>query len=288
MNKRPWLKRFVTGALLGGLLLGSVGFAYAANSSSVADKVGNVKTKFQSMMPGGSGHGHGMMGRGMGMNLNLEALVKDGVITSDESTAIQTKINALQAERQAEMDKIKAMTAEERQAYFQARKIAANDLDTVKTDFLTTLVNDKIISNDTANAIRGNQQAQRQQEMQSRMTTNMSSLVEDGTITSAQSDAILAAMKEEQTERQAEMEKVKAMTTEEREAYFQANQPTRGNCLAELVSAGTITQEQADAVQQAIGGPRGAGKGAGRGAGGMGHGGMGRGGMGCAPGCNAQ
>jgi len=271
MNKKPWLKKVVTGALLGGLLLGSAGYVWAADSSSVSNTIDNVKTKFQSMMPGGRGHGHGMMGGEMGMNLNLQTLVGEGVISSDESTAIQAKIDALQAERQAEMDKIKAMTAEERQAYFEARKTAADDLEAVKKDLLTMLVDEKIISSDTADAIRNNQQAQRQEEMQRRTTDQLSALVADGTITSAQSDAILAAIQAEQAERQSEMEKVKAMTAEERQAYFQANQPTRGNDLAVLVSAGALTQEQADAVQKALGGPRG---------GGQGHGGKGPGGMG--------
>ena len=98
-----------------------------------------------------------------------------------------------------------------------------------------------------------------------------------------------AALKEEQTERQTEMEKVKAMTADERQAYFQENKPEQNSCLADLVTAGTITQEQADAVQKAIGGSRGEGRGpadgmgcqggpdGGRGPGGMGHGGMGPG-----------
>jgi len=273
MNKRPWLKRIVTGALLGGLLLGSVGFAYAADSSSVTTAVDNAKSKIKSMMPGGLGHGPGMgQEKGIGINLDLEALVTDGVITSEESEAIQTNIDALKAERKAEMDKIKAMTDEERQAYFESKKAETNESN-VKTDFLTTLVNENIISSDTADAIRETQQAQRQEAMQNRLTEGLTTLVNDKTITSEQSDTILAALKEEQAARQAEMEKVKAMTAEERQAYLQENKPEQNSCLADLVTAGTITQDQADAVQKAIGGPRGEG----RGPGGMGHGGMGSG-----------
>jgi len=289
MNKRPWLKRVITGALLGGLLLGTVGFAYAADSDTASTAVNNVKSKIKSMMPGGRGHGPGMgMEKGMGMNLDLAALVEDNVISSEESEAIQAKIDALKTERQAEMDKIKAMTSEERQAYFESKK-AENNESKVKTDFLTTLVNENIISSDTADAIREAQQAQREEAMQNRLTEGLTTLVNDKTITSEQSDAILAALKEEQTARQAEMEKVKAMTDEERQTYFQDNKPAHDNCLADLVTAGTITQDQADAVQKAIGGPRGEGRGpgggmecqgapdGGRGPGGMGHGGMGSG-----------
>jgi hypothetical protein len=227
------------------------------------------------------------MEKGMGMNLDLAALVEDNVISSEESEAIQAKIDALKTERQAEMDKIKAMTAEERQAYFASKKAETNESN-VKTDFLTTLVNENIISSDTADAIREAQQTQREEAMQNRLTEGLTALVDDKTITSEQSDAILAALKEEQAARQAEMEKVKAMTEEERQIYFQENKPVHDNCLADLVTAGTITQDQADAVQKAIGGSRGEGRGpggmecqgapdGGRGPGGMGHGGMGPG-----------
>ena len=270
MNKRPWLKRVVTGALIGGLLLGSVGFAYASDNNSVSTAVNHAKTKIKSMMPGGRGHGPGMgMEQGMGMKMDLATLVKDGIITSEESDAIQTKIDALEAERQAEMDKIKAMTVEERQTYFESKKAESKESN-VKTDFLTTLVNENIISSETADAIREARQAQREEAMQSRLTEGLTTLVNDKTITSEQSDAIQAALKEEQAQRQAEMEKVKAMTSEERQAYFQENKPEQNSCLADLVTAGTITQVQADAVQKAIGGHHGEG----RGPGGMGHGGM--------------
>jgi competence protein ComGC len=272
MIKKPWMKGVITGALLGGLILGSVGIVYASSDSSSTNGVSGLKAAVQSMMPGGRGHGSGM-----GMDLDLATLVKDSVITSAESTAIQTKIDALNASRKAEMDKVKAMTKAERDAYFKANQTAK----TGKTDLLTTLVNENIISSDKADAIRTAMQAQRQQQQQTRLTEGLSGLVTAGTITQTQSDAILAKFEAQQTTRQAEMDKVKAMTETEREAYFKANTPKKDSLLADLVTAGTITQAQADAVKTVIGGPGGADKGD-RGHGGpgegMGHGGgMGRG-----------
>lgn len=262
MRKRNWLKSIVAGALLGGLLLGSVGIVYAADNSSASTALDGVKSKVKSMLPGGHDRGPGMEGqRDIGINLDLEALVKDGIITSDESDAIQAKIDEIKAERQAEMDKIKAMTKEERQAYFESKKTDA-DQKAKKTDMLSSLVEDNIISSDTAAAIRETQQTQRREERQETLTDQLAALVEDGTITADQSDAIVAAMQEQQEKRQAEMEKIKAMSDEEREAYFKDNKPAApSNFLSELVTAGTITQEQADTVTKAIGGPRGEGKG---------------------------
>jgi hypothetical protein len=274
MIKKPWMKGVITGALLGGLILGSVGIVYASSDSSSTTTDSSSKAAVQCKMPGGRENGLGM---GMGMNLDLAALVKDGVITSAESTTIQTKIDALAASRKAEMDKVKAMTQTDRDAYFKANQTAK----TGKTDFLTTLVNENIISREEADAIRTAMQAQRQQEQQTRLTEGLSGLVTAGTITQYQSDTILTALEAQQTARQTEMDNVKAKTQTEREAYFKANTPVKDNFLADQVTAGTITQAQADAVKTVIGGPGGADKGD-RGHGGsgrgMGHGGgMGRG-----------
>jgi hypothetical protein len=265
MIKKPWMKGVITGALLGGLILGSVGIVYASSDSSSTNGVSGLKAAVQSMMPGGRGHGSGM-----GMDLDLATLVKDGVITSAESTAIQTKIDALEASRKAEMDKVKAMTKAERDAYFKANQTNKN-IKFEKTDLLTTLVNEKIISSEKADAIRTANQAQRQQEQQTRLTEGLSTLVDKGTITSAQSELIMTKLQAQQTERQAEMDKVKTMTETERQAYFKANTPAKDSLLADLVTAGTITQTQVDAVKTVIGGPHGADKGD------RGHGGSGEG-----------
>ena len=267
MIKKTWMKGVITGALLGGLILGSVGIVYASSDSSSTNGVSGLKATVQSMRSGGRGHGSGM-----GMDLNLATLLKDGVITSAESTAIQTKIDALGASRKAEMDKVKLMTKAERDAYFKAKQTNKN-IKFEKTDLLTTLVNEKIISSEKADAIRTANQAQRQQQQQTRLTAGLSTLIDKGTITSAQSELILTKLQAQQTERQAQMDKVKTMTETERQAYFKANTPVKVNLLADLVTAGTITQTQADAVKTVIGGPGGANKGD-RGHGeGMGHGG---------------
>ncbi|HWQ77076.1 MAG TPA: hypothetical protein VN441_17345 [Syntrophomonas sp.] len=261
MRKRSWLKSIVAGALLGGLLLGSVGIVYAADNSSASTALDGVKSKLKSMLPGGQDKGPGMEGkRDIGINLDLEALVKDGIITSDESDAIQAKIDEMKAERQAAMDKIEGMTKEERQAYFESKQTDA-DQKAKKTDMLSSLVEDNIISSDTAAAIREAQQTQRREERQEKLTDKLAALVEDETITADQSDAIVAAMQEQQEKRQAEMEKIKAMSDEKREAYFKENKPATSGFLSELVTAGTITQDQADAVAKTIGGPGGEGKG---------------------------
>ncbi len=270
MQKQRFIKGVLSGALVGALMLGTVGLVSATTDSSSSDQSSNTKSSIECKMPRGPGHG-------MGMELDLTSLVTNGIITNAESTSIQTKIDELNADRKAEMEKVQAMTETEREAYFKAKQTTATE----KTDFLTTLVNENIISSGTADAIRTATQAQKQKEQQARLTEGLSSLVDKGTITSAQSKLILAELRAQQTDRQAEMEKVKAMTETEREAYFKANTTEKANFLADLVTAGTITQVQADAVRTVVGGPNRAGKGgstpdrngqAGHGKG-MGHGG---------------
>lgn len=83
--------------------------------------------------------------------------------------------------------------------------------------------------------------------------TKLDKLVTAGTITQDQETSIVNAMKQEQTDRQAEMDKVKNMTEAERKTYFESKKAEeKTDFLSKLVTAGTITQEQADAVKNVI------------------------------------
>lgn len=80
----------------------------------------------------------------------------------------------------------------------------------------------------------------------------LDSMVADKTITQTQADQIIDQEKQIQTERQSQMDAVKSMTPEQRQAYFKSHQPAMSNPLAELVTAGTITQAQADEIIKVI------------------------------------
>lgn len=255
MQKQGWIKGVISGALVTGLVLGSVGLV-SATSNSTSSEQGSAKPSLERRIPGGSGHGHAM-----GMNMDLSSLVEDGIINSAESTAIQSKIDELKADRQAEMEKIQAMTKTERQAYIKDNKPE-------KIDFLTTLVNEGIISSAQAEAIQNAKQTKNQQGMQTRLKEILSSLVEKGTINAEQSELILTSLPAQQKDQKADMEDFKAMTKAERQAYIQQNPREKISPLADLVTAGSITQAQADAVMQAIPGHHGAdGEGRGEGQG---------------------
>lgn len=83
-----------------------------------------------------------------------------------------------------------------------------------------------------------------------RVKSELDKLITAGTITESQETSILSKVSEEQTEKKAEMDKIKNMTDSERQAYFQSQRNTEeGNFLSALVTDGTLTQAQADAVK---------------------------------------
>lgn len=83
--------------------------------------------------------------------------------------------------------------------------------------------------------------------------TKLDAFVKDGTITQAQENKIVEFMNKKDEARKAEMEKVKAMTEEERKAYFEAKKTEeRPNLFKELVDAGILNQTQADAAKKVL------------------------------------
>lgn len=182
------------------------------------------------------------------ISTTIKELVADGTITQATSDKITAYITEQEAARKADMDKVKAMTAEERKAYFEANK--ANKPE--KLNLFDAMVEKGILTEQQANTISEklhvNQQAKQQTDMKSRL----SQLVENKTITQEQAAKLLTYMEKQQASRAAEMEKIKAMTKEERAAYLKSNASSKTNMLAQLVTDKTLTQEQADAVQKAL------------------------------------
>lgn len=93
------------------------------------------------------------------------------------------------------------------------------------------------------------------EDMQKSFKTKLDSLVKSGTITQDQENKIINYLNNKAAARKAEKDKFKNMTTAERKQYFQNNKgqnkkKQRPDALADLVKAGTITQNQADAIKK--------------------------------------
>ena len=256
MSKPTTMQKVLGGLLIGGMLLGGGSLALAGTDNQTGSQSGAATQVRESGKFGGRGP----------MNITemqpvLDGLVTAGTLTQAQAEQIQSELqqreserqaqretmqSLTQEERQAERDKIQNMTQEERQAYFEQNRPA-------KQDLFTTLVNEGTLTQEQADAIRTTMQSKMQEQRQAQLTTALSALVDKGSIDTAQSNAILNKLAEAQNTRQQEMAAMSQLTPEERHAQMQANKPERVNPLADLVTAGILTQAQADEVQQAIG-----------------------------------
>ncbi|MBU3156356.1 hypothetical protein [Clostridium estertheticum] len=128
---------------------------------------------------------------------------------------------------------------------------------TMKINIYKDLVDNNILTQAKADALKASEQVQRNAQIQKNLDTKLAKLVTDGTITQDQSDKIKAAIISEEAANKVEKEKTKTMTEAERKAYMDSNKTTHISALKALVDAGTITQAQADKVGPvgAIGGP---------------------------------
>lgn len=191
----------------------------------------------------------------------LDALVKAGTVTQ----AVEDKVNAyftqLEADRKAEMDKISKMTAAERKTYMD------NKVKTQKQDPLTDMVTKGTLTQAEANTLKtalpqrpdpqGFQKGARGNgpgfgnPNPADMKQKLDTLVTAGTITQAIEDKVISAYTQMDTDRKAEMDKIKNMTEAERKTYMDSKANTqRQDPLAALVKGGTLTQAQADAINK--------------------------------------
>jgi len=232
--------KFLGGLLIGGLLLGGGSFALAGSDEAAAENQTNSALKINGPKMPGMQKINSEVTQSV-----IESLVSAGTLTQAQADQIQAKEKQLESDRKAEIEKIKAMTQEERKAYCQQNKPQ-------RIDLFTQLVADGTLTQEQVDAIKTATRTKMQEQMQEKLKTALSGLVEKNVISNDQSTAILNQLETFQASRQAQMESVKDMTKEQRQEYMKANRPNKINPLAELVTAGTITQAQADEVLKAI------------------------------------
>jgi hypothetical protein len=256
MEKDEMIKKVLGGLLIGGILLGGGGFALAANDNTSASSQSSAIAPI---------HGTRMPGMGKmkpeSMQSVLDSLVSAGTLTQAQADAILAQEKARETERQVQMEKMQSMTQAERKTYCQDDKYAGG------VDLFTQLVNDGTINQAQADAIQSANRAKMQTQRQGVLSESLNALVAQDVITNDQASAIQIQLDKFESsrtaemqagqgrnaqERQARMETMQSMTQAERQAYREANRPQIVNPLSELVTAGTLTQAQADQVAQAI------------------------------------
>lgn len=247
-NKRTWGK-VLTGLVLGALLVTSGGLVLAASDNTTAQSTSAAST---------AEHMKGMFPQGPGMANDLlpdvlKDLVSDNSLTQDQSDQLQALIKEQEQERQTQAEKIKNMTAEE-------RKTLRDSQPGEKAGLLTQAVTKGIITQDEADIIQQAMQAAAKKQQQSNMKTGLDALVDQGTITGSQANAIIEQCNQMEEQFAAQRDKMKDMTQAERQSYMQQNKPEKVQPWQALIDNGTLTREQADAAAQVLpGGPEGRG-----------------------------
>lgn len=253
MKNKSIMRKVIIGIVAASL---AVSVSVAAMAQSTSSGTGTSASTTQKAKNGfGSRKAPGVYASSKLTKAQLDSLVKAGTITQDQENKIEAYIKQKNEANKAERDKIKSMTEAERKAYFEANKGKQ------KTDLLTDLVSQNIISQTQADAIKKAIPVPKKKEDPQRKNnfkTQLDSLVKAGTITQDQENKIQDYIKQKNAAKKAEMDKIKNMTAAERKAYFEANKGKRKTDLfSELVSQNIISQTQADAIKKAIPAPKG-------------------------------
>ena len=254
----------LSGVLIGSLLF-SAGTVLAKDSSGAGMHLQGIRAGFsqaagqnQGKQLGPAGEAKHCQGGGCGIP-GMAQFVTDGILTQEQADQIQAYCQAQaeerEAQREAEREKIAAMTEAERQAYFEQNRGERPDL-------LAELVTEGIISQEQADQMKaampqsGNEEGYGKERSREGGFPGLAQLVTAGTLTQEQADQIQAycqaQAEERKAQRETEREKIAAMTEAERQAYFEQNRGERPDLLAELVTAGIISQEQADQIKAAM------------------------------------
>lgn len=269
MENDKTVMRLLTGIVIGGFLLASGGLALANAANSNGDANASKPPAAECRMPGKGGPG----GPSALDSTTLSKLVEKGIISQSEADALSTYMEKLTAEQKTRFEEMKNMTAEERKAQMEARKNTTQEERQAqqpdKAGPFGGAVQEGIITAEQAQAIQDFLREESRQAVETQFKTKLAELVTAGTIDQSQADAVIAyqqAQAEEHKEiskeisaedkaaRQAEMEKLKAMTAEDRKAYMEQNKPEKPQPFKELVDNGTLSQEQADAISKIMGG----------------------------------
>ncbi|MCT4619714.1 MAG: hypothetical protein N4A62_10045 [Marinisporobacter sp.] len=238
------MKKMVNGILIGAMVFSMAGMAFADNIST-EKKASKGRLGIEKRV------GERFEKRGPNLEDTITKLVEAGTITQDEATKWKAFNEERMEERKAEMDKVKAMTKEERKAYLEERK--DNKEAGPRRGGMATLVEEGVFTQEKADQVGEKMHEMRALEQEKRFEEKMNKLVEDGMITQDEATKWKAFHEEKVEERKAEMDKVKAMSEEDRKAYFEERKNTKGEKrdeLSELVKEGVISQDTADKIKE--------------------------------------
>lgn len=240
MIRKKILATAVGGVLIGGMLLsGGVALADESSGAQTPGLAGKIPVLGQMMKHwGGKAPGAGRFeARGPKLTQEtLSQLVTDGVITQEKADEITAFISK---EDQGTSQGTSQGTEQGLKVHF-------------RTDLLSQMVTNNILTQEQADNIKTKLREDAQKQQQQHQSDILQGLVQKGTITQEQSDKILAQLTAAEKDRQAEMEKIRSMTPEERRQYMQTDKEKPQNPISQLVTDGVISQDQATAIGQVM------------------------------------
>lgn len=248
------MNKIITTLVVGGVLV-SVGTAASVfANSSVKTSTNNATVQTCPKHRGGDMQNT--------FNTKLDTLVKSGTITQDQENKIVDYFKNKMETRKTEKDKFKNMTSAERKQYLQNNK--GTNKKNQRPNALAELVKAGTITQNQADAIQKIMPVHKRdgkwnglKNNAENMKTKLDTIVKSGAITQDQENKIVNYFNTKKDERKTEMDKVKNMTEAERQKYFgskmsQNKDGKRPDPFAELVKAGTITQDQANTIKNAL------------------------------------
>ncbi|AOT69742.1 hypothetical protein [Geosporobacter ferrireducens] len=253
MEKRLFMKKMLSGVLVSSMMFTMGGAVFAKETEGTADAAAEKNTKIMQKFKAGSElkkeNGFALKSQvpGKGLEAVLDKLAEEGTLSKEKVEEVKKYLEEKMEAKKAEFEKIKDLTEEERQKYFEENK--ANK--TERVDFIEQLVKDGVITEAQEEQIKAKMKEMMPQGLGKRgygkdMSVLIGKLVEEGKLTEEKAEALKAYFEKKAEAKKAQFEELKNMTKEERQKYFEENKIERKNIFDQLVEDGILTKEEAE------------------------------------------
>ncbi len=180
----------------------------------------------------------------------LGKLVEQQTISREQADKILSFFKEKELQRQADFEKMKSMSPEDRKNNFEQRP---HDHPNLIKD-LTTAAG---LSEDQAKTVADALRPPHFHLNMEQINSDLSGLVEKGAISQEQADKVMNFFKEKEVQHKADFEKMKAMSPQERNDSFSQHRDNHPDLIKDLMASTGLSAEQAKAVAGVVRPPHG-------------------------------